>query len=94
LWHSVHPEGAPYEEGAQERFQAVAGAVGSAPKEGAEVPFRAVARAAPPQVCHVARQRGRGSGGSCGPPLWPVAPSHLDGRGDLRLVDQVVGVAE
>jgi hypothetical protein len=49
LWHSVHPEGAPYEEGAQERFQAVAGAVGSAPKEGAEVPFRAVARAAPPQ---------------------------------------------
>src|SRR5215218_5947022 len=28
------------------------------------------------------------------PPSRPVAPSHLDGRGDLRLVDQVVRVAE
>src|SRR5215207_8631879 len=39
--------------------------------------------------------RSRGAGGSCRrPPLRPVSPRHLYGRGDLRLFGQVVGVAE
>ena len=34
------------------------------------------------------------SGDSCRAPLRPVQARHLDGRGDLFLVDQVVNVAE
>src|SRR5215211_982212 len=60
----------------------------SARRSGVPAPLASVRR---PSRFSPARRR---VGPSCSPPLRPVRPGHLGGRGDVGLIGQVVRVAE